>query len=66
MIGYNNNKIYKKINLKQKNVLNNLIVLLNNLIQKVQKKKKLLRAITGLIENLKLVKNQKNTVENHK
>ena len=57
MIGYNNNKIYKKINLKQKNVLNNLIVLLNNLILKVQKKKKLLRAITGLIENLKLVKN---------
>jgi hypothetical protein len=57
MIGYNNNKIYKKINLKQKNVLNNLIVLLNNLIQKVQKKKKLLRAITGIIENLKLVKN---------
>ncbi len=53
MIGYNNNKIYKKINLKQKNVLNNLIVLLNNLILKVQKKKKLLRAITGLIENLK-------------
>ena len=58
MIGYNNNnKIYKKINLKQKNVLNNLIVLLNNLIQKVQKKNKPLRVITGHIENLKLVKN---------